>query len=248
MTYPHGRRFGGSLNPLTQRTYAQHGQDRLAILFFAVIRPASRVFVDVGAFDGIGFSNTRALFERGWTGICVEPVSKNFEKLELLYRGTPVRTVRAAASDADGEAEMMVATIPGHEYWGSDVSSLEPSTCSSWSEYAWTTEVVPTRRLDSILEAERIKQVDFLSVDVEGHERAVLDGLDLDRYRPKVIAIEAGTPELRQLVLDRTSAHGYRLWRERGADLVLVRTGPIAHFVLRVLGRLTRSWLEPSAG
>lgn len=30
-------------------------------------------FLDIGAYDGITYSNTRCLMERGWSGICVEP-------------------------------------------------------------------------------------------------------------------------------------------------------------------------------
>ena len=50
---------------------------------------------------------------------------------------------------------------------------------------------VPARTLESILdEFTNIPQIDFFSLDVEGYELQVLQGLNLDRYKPKYILVE----------------------------------------------------------
>ena len=100
--------------------YGQLGQDLLALDFFRSYPAESKVFLDIGAFDGISFSNTRLLFEEGWSGVCIEPCSKNYKKLELLYKDTPVVTVKAAATDYEGELELNVATIPWAREWVSE--------------------------------------------------------------------------------------------------------------------------------
>lgn len=46
-------------------------------------------FLDVGAFDGKTFSNTLRLFERGWTGLLLEPSPKAFAGLKRQYSGVP---------------------------------------------------------------------------------------------------------------------------------------------------------------
>ena len=53
---------------------------------------------------------------------------------------------------------------------------------------------VPVRTLDSILAEVGFARVDFLSVDVEGAELAVLRGLSIERYRPRLILIEDDVP------------------------------------------------------
>jgi hypothetical protein len=50
---------------------------------------------------------------------------------------------------------------------------------------------VPARTLTSILDEAGVRKIDFFSLDVEGFELSVLRGLDLDRYRPKYLLIEA---------------------------------------------------------
>lgn len=58
-------------------------------------------FVDVGAYDGRTFSNTYALAQRGWGGVCIEPAPDAYKLLEARYRSNPVvSAIRAVASPA----------------------------------------------------------------------------------------------------------------------------------------------------
>lgn len=50
---------------------------------------------------------------------------------------------------------------------------------------------VPAITLKKILDSLKIKKIDFMSLDVEGAELEVLKGLDLTRYRPSYILVEA---------------------------------------------------------
>ena len=49
---------------------------------------------------------------------------------------------------------------------------------------------VPTRTMDSMLAECDVERVDFVSIDVEGHELSVLRGLTLSRWNPRVVIIE----------------------------------------------------------
>lgn len=58
---------------MTEKSYSQNGEQKIITDFFA-----GRVgrFLDVGAYDGLTFSNTRRLLELGWHGVLVEPSPK----------------------------------------------------------------------------------------------------------------------------------------------------------------------------
>jgi hypothetical protein len=75
--------------------------------------------------------------------------------------------------------------------------------------------IVPTRTLDDILdEAEAPSPIDFLSIDVEGHEVEVLRGFEFARWRPRLIMIE---DHVRNLQTHRFLIRkGYRIVRRLG--------------------------------
>ena len=212
------------------KSYAQLGQDLLTVYFFKHHPSRQKYFLDIGAFDGIGFSNTRLLFEQGWSGICIEPVLKNYKKLKKLYRGTHVITVRAAAADYEGEMVLNVATIPWAKDWGSDVSSPTDDALERWPDYVWEKETVPVMTVNNILEHNKVRHVDFISIDVEGCELAVLRGFDLDKYQPPLIIVEYSSSEERKELVELFRQQGYFIWVDNGQDIFAVRGSRLKHF------------------
>lgn len=207
------------------RTYSQLGQDILAEKIFDRTPPIKKVFIDVGAFDGFNFSNTYLFYLSGWTGICIEACSKNFIKLEKLYRDSEIRTIKAACADYEGEAELNISTIPGSEEWGSDVSSLNSNVINEWSDYIWETEKVHVTTLNKILEKENISNIDYLSIDVEGLELSVLRGLDLNKFTPSLIITEYHDSEEKKLIKEYLMNYGYFVLEDNCQDLFFVKRG-----------------------
>lgn len=61
-------------------------------------------FVDVGAYDVFRFSNTRALFEKGWSGILIEPQPANYKAIQEHYaREERIDVLNFAVGDPAGE-------------------------------------------------------------------------------------------------------------------------------------------------
>lgn len=213
-----------------QKSYGQLKQDVLALDFFRSYQASERVFLDLGAFDGVSFSNTHLFFQTGWSGVCVEPCSKNFRKLEVLYKDTKVIPVQAAATDYIGELELNIATIPWAKDWGSDVSSPSQEAIERWPDYVWEKEVVPATTVNQILVSKQINKVDFVSIDVEGQEMAALRGFDLQKYQPHLIVVEYSDALERRDLLDYLRSQGYFLWSDNGQDLFVVRGSKLAHW------------------
>src|SRR5204863_8585379 len=73
---------------------------------------------------------------------------------------------------------------------------------------------VPLRRLDSLAAERGLTRLDLIKIDVEGHERQVLDGaaVILERHRP-VLVIETGHEGDgdRAAIHDRLAGLGYRM-------------------------------------
>ena len=61
--------------------YSQYGEDGLVSALMEKIEPTNRYCVDVGAHDGLFFSNTRNLIEQGWTALLVEANEQGYKNL-----------------------------------------------------------------------------------------------------------------------------------------------------------------------
>ena len=182
------------------------------------------IFVEVGANDPVNSSQTWLLEQNGWRGVLVEPLSALCEKLRAQRKNSQVFQVACSSPDLEGEAEMHVGTDTGH-------STLEMVKASAGTSFAGT-ERVKITTLDKVLQAAGIAQIDFLSIDVEGHEIEVMRGLDFSKYRPALILIEDGLQDLtRHRFL---AARGYQVVKRthlnnwyvpRGSDFPLGTAG-----------------------
>ena len=158
------------------------------------------VFVEVGANEPVKGSQTYHLEQRGWNGILVEPLAECVDEL----RRTRAATVFAAAAGApEDEGKDLPLLVAG------GLSTLN----SRIKEGVVPTErrMVPIRTLNAMLREAGIERIDFLSIDVEGAEMAVLDGLDLARFAPKLVLLEDDVHELTKH--RRMLSSGYKLVR-----------------------------------
>ncbi|MGV8978007.1 MAG: FkbM family methyltransferase [Cellulomonas sp.] len=147
-------------------------------------------YVEVGANHPSIDSVTRAFYDRGWSGITVEPVA-HFAELHRASRPRD-RLVEAAVSSSS-ESTVQLHMVPG-----TGLSTLVDAVSTN-HERAGISHVdvtVPVVRLDLLL-AETgwdATSIQFLVVDVEGAERSVLETIDLAHWRPWVVVVESTAP------------------------------------------------------
>lgn len=169
-------------------SYAQNGED---IVLSRGFRDDDGFYVDIGAFDPDADSVTKLFYERGWSGINVDPVP---EVIALFERDRPRDiNVEVAVSVESGEAELWTgpAELVGHSTLDATIAAEHIA-----DGIEFTRSTVPTMRLDELLDS-RVPQgtvIDFLKVDVEGHERAVLESCDWSRWRPRAVIVECIAP------------------------------------------------------
>ncbi len=168
-------------------SYAQNGED--VVLFRALGAVEGGRYVDVGANDPVDLSVTYAFYLRGWSGITIDPVHEYAER-QRAVRPRDVMVEAAVSGD--------VGSVTLHQIAGTGLSTLVDDVGAEHRGAGWAVEdvVVPARRLDDVLADAGWDGLDihFVVVDVEGSERAVLETLDLGRWRPWVAVVEATRP------------------------------------------------------
>jgi len=168
-------------------SYAQNYED--VMLWRALRDVRNGFYVDVGAWSPDLDSVTRAFYDRGWHGMNIEP---NPQRLAELKAGRARDlNLGLAASDSDGTIIMYVVADTG-------LTTLEPEIADQHRKAGWnvSTIEVPRRNFSGLLDdhLESGLPIHFLKIDVEGHETAVVRGIDFSRHRPWVILVEATAP------------------------------------------------------
>jgi FkbM family methyltransferase len=170
-------------------TYAQNFED---VMLGRVFRDRTDGFyVDVGAADPVDLSVTKWFYDLGWSGINIEPNPTFYQKL-VAERPRDVNLNCGAGST---EEDAQYFQLPANELSSFDPDVRARAEAAGMSVVAQTVAVLPlTKILDRYGNG---RSIDFLKIDVEGWEREVLTGLDLRRYRPTVIIVEATVPTTR---------------------------------------------------
>lgn len=178
-------------------------EQRLVRTFFHGARGG--FFVEVGANDPYERSQTWHLEQLDWTGVLIEPLPDLAVRLVKERKAMVFAVACSSPKDAGGTRPLFTA---------GPLSSLNRERMAPGAEPQAIIEV-PVRTLDDILiEASAPSPIDFLSIDVEGHELEVLHGFDFTRWKPRLLLIEDHVSGLAKHWYLQSS--GYRLIRRAG--------------------------------
>lgn len=212
-------------------SHAQFAEDRILAEIFG--ERANGCCVEVGANDGRTGSASYLFEQQGWQCLLVEPIPSLVQEIR---RHRACRVVNCAASSHEGEATFFVAESV------EAVSGLDLTPeRAEWIRRAGGTikEItVRTATLDSLLEEAGFCELDFVTIDVEGHELSVLEGFDLERYRPRIVIVEDNSIDGQASVARHLANHDYvhfkrtgvNEWYARQSDAELVKPDEIRKF------------------
>lgn len=175
-----------------------------------------KTFIEIGCAD---FDTLLPLAARGWRGFFVEPITRHCENLREQARRVDIPDERIevaeiAISDHNGGLTMVESIGEG---WAAGISHVEgEGRGSGLLDHPLNTQfrgrLIPTQcvTLDRFISDRGIEKVDFLKIDVEGHELAVLGSYSW-RVKPDLIKLEHKHSDLMSLqrILGREGYHTY---------------------------------------
>jgi FkbM family methyltransferase len=186
-------------------SYAQNAEDIRVWRAFADPQTGACIetkltYVDVGANEPRHLSITASLYDMGWRGLLIEADPELAQALRMMRPRDQVIEMAAAG----GAGELTFYRVPGTGLGTLDAGEAEAARARGFEVLATP---VATAALDEMLTEREVGVIHFMSIDVEGAESVVLQGLSLTTHRPWVLCVEA--------VLPGTSTPSHQDWEPR---------------------------------
>lgn len=195
-----------------KKSYAQFSQDLKVLKHLN--NKKNGYFIEVGAANGIDMSNTYLLEkDYNWEGICIEPLEDEFNQLKKNRKAI---TLRLAVYDKNDE-EVEIVKAAGLSGIKDDIDKYD---------YVKNNESfkIKTKTLTRILDEHNApNNIDYLSLDTEGSELKILQGIDFDKYKFKYINIEHNFVEPKRTQMKKLlSEKNYKFIEENDVDDIFV--------------------------
>lgn len=141
-------------------------------------------YVDIGAFHPIQHNNTYKFYLKGWTGINIEPHPFQYDK---FVKNRP----------RDNNLNIGISSQKGrmvfHAFSTGALSTFSKTIAVNYQKIGYKESFqkrIEVSTLKEVFDKYITKNIDFMSIDVEGMELQVLKGNDWIKYKPKIICIE----------------------------------------------------------
>jgi len=188
--------IGALVKSRRQTYYSQFGEDIFIQAFFSS-KTTKGFYVDVGAHHPKFWSNTYTLHLKGWSGLNIDLHQHNIEMFNLFRR----RATNLCAAVSDVEAELPLYEF-GPVSLFNTLSKHDAEKVSRERSIPYITKMVKTQTLTTILAGNGYanQEIDLLSIDVEGHDLAVLRSLDFSIYQPSMICVELHERDIKKVI------------------------------------------------
>jgi FkbM family methyltransferase len=168
--------------------FSQSGEDIIVQYLFRQIKITSPTYLDIGTNHPIVGNNTYLLYLRGSTGVCIEPdpelcreIRKKRPKSKLLQAGIGIDNQREAA---------LHVFPPPYTGWNTFSHEEAKKKEAETGVRVKKTLNVPLLNINDVIRESFHSAPDFLSIDIEGLDLAVLQTLDFQKHAPAVICAE----------------------------------------------------------
>lgn len=203
--------------------YSQSNEEAVILSYFGERRGT---FLDIGANDGITLSNTRALAELGWCGVCVEPSPKAFRKLKSLYESANGKkkcfyVYECAIGNHNGKA---ILHESGPLLGVEDVALVSTLDEKETERFKRTVKYEPVEvkvfKWKTFYNRLYIKDFNFISLDVEGLELDILKQMDVSKT--EMICVETNGSAEKKKELDELLT-GFKVIYKSPENLIYAR-------------------------
>lgn len=203
-----------------------------------LLRNPRLTFMQIGAFDGVGEDDLRALvLAHKLRGVLIEPQPDAFARLQQTYRNVPnVTLLQAAIAEREGIRNLYCKRGEASMAASFDREHLRRHGIA---DDEITAQPVACHTIESALHTAGLTSVDLIQIDAEGYDWQIIRSIDFERARPRIIRFEYRhlRPHDGDTCLAHLASHGYRFILE-ARDIIAHQSANLPD-VIKPLQRLS---------
>lgn len=194
--------------------YTQNNEETYIVTYLSQLRG---VGIDIGANDGVKFSNSRMLVELGWKMHLIEPDTTAFESLKENTRHYPFAYIyNVAIGEKTEQVEFFKAS-------DSLYSTCSQSHTSIFDQIEFGSDTVQMLTFQDWQKQSGVYQFDFLSIDAEGKDKTILSQIDVEACGLKLLVIEKSQDHSDGELINSMKARAFTVVYESFENLIFVR-------------------------
>ncbi len=205
--------------------FSQFGEDIVLDSIFG--HKKNGFYVDVGCYHPKHWSNTYLMHKKQWIGINIDIDAYKVQMFNMARKSST--NICTAVSNEEKEVSYYCSRDYG------PVNTLEQNFAEEMTfkkpRVNYELKQTKSRTLNNIIQETQFREaeIDLLSIDVEGHELPVLQSLNFQFYKPKVLVIELHEELIEEILKSELyefiSAQCYSLYSWVKPSLIFVRNG-----------------------
>jgi len=181
------------------------------------------LYVDIGCYHPVKYNNTYRMFKLGWKGMNIDLNPLSIELFNVA-RPTDLNICAAVSNKKVGNLYFDHELSPQNTLEKNHVVFYEKTFGTKIKKL----KKIKTRKLSDIFNKNRIHKVDFLNIDVEGHELNILKSINLKKFDIKVICIEILKHNLKAIieskrVIRHLNKNGFKFKFSVGINFIFIR-------------------------
>ena len=206
-----------------RKSYSQEGEDMTLARIFE--NKKEGFYVDVGAHHPTRFSNTYYFYLRGWRGINLDAMPGSMDLFNKL-RPRDIN-LELAIGNNDKNLTYYIFDEPALNTFDNHIATKHKDN----EQYQLLKQIkIQTNSLSKVLDMylKPDTKIDFISIDVEGLDYAVLESNNWEKYTPNAVIVEdRGNLNLNEIykskIVSFMSKHNYILYSKLHLSLIFVK-------------------------
>jgi FkbM family methyltransferase len=208
-------------------SYAQSGEDLIVDYIFSSLKIHNIRYLDIGAHSPAYLNNTYFFYRKGSRGVLVEPDPLLFSELKLKRRGDICLNVGISGS-AERVAPFYVMT-------SRVLNTFSHAEATRYQSYGTVkiekTLMVPILPINHVIRTHFDHPPHFVSIDVEGNEKEIIENFDFSLFRPQVFCIETlnytedNTEQKTSSIPNLMRSNGYFVYADTYINTIFVDEG-----------------------